>query len=99
MSHSVGGRAKFYTSSVSIDTRHLGRQCASPRNKNSWVLEAVCEVGAKTSDGRTKGEARPHIAIMGKKLLEDPELFDNVITADESWAYMYDPATKQQSKW
>jgi len=33
-----------------------------------------------------------------KKLLEDPEWFDNVITTDESWAYMYDPATKQQSK-
>ena len=40
----------------------------------------------------------PHIAILEKKCLQDPEWFDNVITTDESWAYMYDPAMKQQSK-
>ena len=32
-----------------------------------------------------------------EKVRRDPEYLDNVITADETWIYMYDPETKQQS--
>ena len=32
-----------------------------------------------------------------EKVADDPEWLDNVITADETWIYLYDPALKQQS--
>jgi len=35
-------------------------------------------------------ELKEHLEI-------DPDLFPKVITGDESWCYVYDPETKQQS--
>ncbi|GFV01263.1 histone-lysine n-methyltransferase setmar-like protein [Trichonephila clavipes] len=35
-----------------------------------------------------------------RKIIKDPNTFDNIVTEDESWFFHYDPETKRQSnKW
>ncbi len=56
----------------------------------------VCEVGSENPYTGTESRTSSHRTVV-EKITKDPSWFDNVVTTDESWAYVYDLLTKQQN--
>ncbi len=59
----------------------------------------VCKTGSKNPYTGIESRMSSHRTIVGvgEGITKDPTWFDNAVTTDESWAYVYDPLTKQQS--
>jgi hypothetical protein len=68
---------------------HFGRQFKQKRH--------FCETCAKTAERQPEGPSCCVCRELKQQARDDPNFIFNIITSDETWVYVYDPETKQQS--